>query len=254
MENSKLNFLHEVDYESINYDSSIARDLLKKNKVLVLRNYTLKQDISEWFDIFSEELGTIINMDEDLYTGEPTGKRWISISYDKSNPDKYRSAPVRQPLHTDYSYIPVDNNIQFFFCKSRAEKGGATTFIDVNDIVELLKLDGKTELLNKLMDIPIRHQKAERFKEKPIIQLIDDEYHINWNYYPALTGNGDASLIEDFHQFLETRIVNSGLIHEVLLDKNDCVFFHDELLLHGRNSYFATYKGQRELMKGTILL
>lgn len=254
MENSKLNFLHEVDYESINYDPSIARDLLKKNKVLVLRNYDLEQNISEWFDVFSENLGTIVDMDEDLSTGSPTGKRWISISYDESNPDKYRTASVRQPLHTDYSYIPIDNNIQFFYCKSKAERGGATIFIDIDEVVELLQLDGKSELLEKLMSIPVRHQKAERFKEKPIIQYVKGQYRINWNYYPALSGKSNIDLIEDFHQFLETRIVNSGLIHEVLLDKNDCVFFHDELLLHGRNSYFATYKGQRELMKGTILL
>ena len=37
-------------------------------------------------------------------------------------------------------------------------------------------------------------------------------------------------------------------------EKNDAVFFHDELVLHGRNSYFATEKGQRSLIKGTILL
>jgi alpha-ketoglutarate-dependent taurine dioxygenase len=254
MENSKLNFIYEVNYESINYDPNIVRELLKQNKVLVLRNYTLDQDINEWFDDFSEKLGTIIDMDEDLETGSPTGNRWIAISYDENNPDKYRTAPVRQPLHTDYSYIQFDNNIQFFYCNSRAERGGATTFIDVEDIVELLKLDGKGDLLERLMTIPIRHQKAERFKEKPIIQIIDGEYHINWNYYPALTGNSDIKLIEDFHEFLETRIVNSGLVHQALLEKNDCVFFHDELLLHGRNSYFAKYKGQRELMKGTVLL
>ncbi|MFT7483146.1 MAG: hypothetical protein ACI8WW_002085, partial [Oceanospirillaceae bacterium] len=41
---------------------------------------------------------------------------------------------------------------------------------------------------------------------------------------------------------------------EAMLEKNDAVFFHDELVLHGRNSYFATEKGQRSLRKGTILL
>jgi len=254
MENSKMNYLKEIEYGSINYDPSIVRDLLKENKVLVLRNYTREEDIKDWFDGFSEGIGSIIDMDEDLETGSPTGKRWISIAYDENHPDKYRTAPVSQPLHTDYSYIAVDNNIQFFFCASRAEKGGATIFIDVDLVIELLKLANKEDLLNRLMSTPIKHAKAERFKEKPIIENVNGTYHINWNYYPAITGGSDLDLINEFHEFLETRVVNSGLVDEILLETNDCVFFHDELILHGRNSYFAKYKGQRELIKGTLLL
>jgi hypothetical protein len=48
--------------------------------------------------------------------------------------------------------------------------------------------------------------------------------------------------------------VPSGLLTELLLHKNDVVFFSDYRVLHGRNSYFATYKGQRSLNKGSILL
>lgn len=254
MENFKMNFFLEISYQDIDYSGSKLRELLKTNKVIVLRDYKLDTPISEWFDKFSEDIGEIFDMDEDINTGNPTGKRWISISYDENHPDKYRTAPVRQPLHTDYSYIPVDNNIQFFYCVSRAEKGGATTFIDSEELVDLLKLAGKEDLLSRLMNTPIRHEKGIRYKEKPIIEKINEQYHLNWNYYPAITGNSDVELINEFHEFLETRIVSSGLVSQVLLQKNDCVFFHDELVLHGRNSYFAVHKGQRELIKGTLII
>ena len=254
MENSKMNFLLEVPYSSVGYDPQVVRGLLKNNKVLVLREYRKEESISDFFDTFSDNIGQVIDMDEDAETGAPTGNRWISIAYDEAHQDKYRSAPVAQPLHTDYSYIEVDDNIQFFFCKSRAKFGGATTFIDADVIVDLIKTEGLNDLLERLLNTPVTHTKGGRSKSKPIISLEDGVYKMNWNYYPAMSSNIEKDLVEEFHNFLQTRIVQSGLVSQCLLEQNDCVFFHDSLILHGRNSYFATHKGQRELIKGTLLI
>jgi alpha-ketoglutarate-dependent taurine dioxygenase len=79
---------------------------------------------------------------------------------------------------------------------------------------------------------------------------------LNWNFFCVAKDitPTQKELVDKFHEFLETRVVKSGLLTETALRKNDVVFFHDELILHGRNSYFATAKGERSLSKGTMLL
>jgi len=61
-------------------------------------------------------------------------------------------------------------------------------------------------------------------------------------------------LVEEFKQFLNDRIENSGMLDSVILENNDVVFWRDSYLLHGRNSYFAREKGDRKLLKGSLIL
>lgn len=249
-------FFHEATYDSISYDPAQAKELLEKYKVLVLRGYDRPEDPRDFFDKFSDQIGFIIPLDEDLLTGESTGKRWIDITYDPDVKDKYRAAPVAQPLHTDASYFDMNRNIQFFYCAGQALKGGATTFIDSAEVVELLEISGEHELLEKLKNVPITFSKTGRERTLPILRMLDDGWHFNWNFFcadPDLNEEQRA-IVDDFHNFLQTRVVQSGLVFACMLEKYDVVFFHDELILHGRNSYFATEKGQRSLIKGTILL
>lgn len=249
-------FFHETTYDAISYDPAKAKELLEKFKVLVIRGYEGSEDPAVFFDKFSEKIGFIYGIDEDLLTGEYTGKRWIDITYDPDIKDKYRAAPVAQPLHTDASYVDMNRNIQFFYCAGQAFKGGATTFIDSDELVELLKISGENDLLERLKTIPIKFSKLNRSRTLPILRSLDDGWHFNWNYFcadPDLTKE-ERAVVDDFHNFLQTRVVQSGLVFPCLLEKYDVVFFNDELILHGRNSYFATEKGQRSLMKGTILL
>lgn len=251
-----MNFLKETTYESVNYSPEQLIPLLEENKVVVLRGFNRAEEPLEFFESFSDRLGYIHNMDEDLLTGEATGKRWIDITYDPKVQNKYRSAPVAQPLHTDASYIDIRDNVQFFYCVSRAELGGSTVFIDSVKLVKLIQLAEETELLDRLLNTEIIFGKDKRTRVSPILYPDGDDYRLNWNYYCLGEGNTDEAkqLFEDFHQFLERRVVKSGLLTEVLLEKNDVVFFHDELVLHGRNSYFAKYKGQRSLNKGMLIL
>ena len=66
----------------------------------------------------------------------------------------------------------------------------------------------------------------------------------NWNYFRAEKCN----VVEDFHAFLENRIVQMGLLSNVSLRKGDAVFFNDQQVLHGRNAFI----GERWLRKGGI--
>ncbi len=251
-----MEFLLEIDFKGIDYSPQKMKALLDQYKVVVLRNYDIDEEPQTFFNKFSDGLGHIIDMDEDLQTGAPTGNRWIDITYDPEIPDRYRSAPVAQPLHTDYSYIAPNDIVQFFYCVSQAEYGGATTFIDLDFLVKLLSISGNEELLNRLQSVPVTFEKGGRTKTRPILIKDEGEWNINWNYF-CLSPNSsedEKQLVQDFHKFLETRIVPSGLLTELLLHKNDVVFFSDYRVLHGRNAYFAIYKGQRSLNKGSILL
>lgn len=249
-------FYKEVTFDEIEYSAEKMLAVLHQNKVIVLRGYQGQEDPFDFFTKLSDQLGEIVPSDEDLITGQSTGKRWIDITYDPKVMNKYRSAPVGQPLHTDASYSPIKDNLQFFFCAGQAKLGGATTFIDAHLVVDLLEMANENELLEDLKKHEIRFAKDNRERITPILWKEDDMWHFNWNYYTGAPDNSEfeKELFERFHKFLETRVVRSGLVTEALLKKNDAVFFHDELVLHGRNSYFATEPGQRSLIKGTILL
>jgi len=63
-----------------------------------------------------------------------------------------------------------------------------------------------------------------------------------------------AKLVDEFKNFLDMRIEKSGLLTSVILEDNDVVFWRDSYLLQGRDSYFASKKGDRTLLKGSLLL
>jgi alpha-ketoglutarate-dependent taurine dioxygenase len=251
-----MNFYIEKDYADINYSGEELLSLIENNKVVVLRNYTLDKDPLAFFTKLTDKIGYNYAIDEDLKTGKPTGQRWVDITYDPEVPDKYRSAPVAQPLHTDASYEAIHDNVQYFYCVSQAKLGGATVFIDSNDIVQMLKYANEEELLEKLLRTDVLFSKHKLNKTSKILWLEGEDYHFNWNYFCIDKSNTATALkmVKDLHQFLETRVVKSGLVTEALLTKNDVVFFNDERVLHGRNSFFATDKGQRSLNKGTLIL
>ncbi|MGM5470812.1 TauD/TfdA family dioxygenase [Flavobacteriaceae bacterium LMO-SS05] len=251
-----MNYLVETTYEAIAYAPKTLEALLEQHKVVVLRDYKLKADSLTFFNAFSDDIGFVYAIDEDIVTGKPTGKRWIDITYDPDRQDRYRTAAYAQPLHTDFSYINIRDNVQFFYCVGQAELGGSTVFIDSLRLVELLDLANAHDLKEQLMTLDVVFSKGGRERVSKILIKDGEDYRLNWNYYCVDANNTQEvlDLQEAFHEFLERRVVRSGLLTEVLLHKNDVVFFHDELVLHGRNSYFATHKGQRSLNKGTLIL
>lgn len=253
---SGMNLLVETTYESIGHKPDGLRKLLSENKVVVLRSSTNEDSSLNYFEPFCEQVGSIIDLDEDLKSGVPTGKRWIDITYDPAITDRYRTAPVAQPLHTDYSYIDIPDVIQFIYCVSQARLGGATTFINADMVVQLLELSGEQKLLIELCELPVTFRKAERKRRIPILRRLNDGWHFNWNYFCLDTDASpeEVQLVETFHAFLQNRVVPSGLLTSARLEKGDAVFFHDELVLHGRNAYFAAEKGERTLLKSTLVL
>lgn len=257
-----MKFFKEINYSDIKKPEELF-DILHNYKVLVIKNYQGKENVDEYLQNFVKSIGKIIGADEDLHTGNPTGNDLIEISYDPAEQMKYRTSKNAQPLHTDTSYTEFEDvpefeeNIKFLICLKKAPKGGATTFIDSTKLISLMEYDERVNLINKLLTIPVGHKKGNREKITQILKRDGDDWKFSWNYPPAKrypnTKEAD-DLVEEFKQFLNDRIENSGMLESVILENNDVVFWRDSYLLHGRNSYFAREKGDRKLLKGSLIL
>lgn len=254
-----MKFFTQIQFgPSIDVSIDRIKAAITTHKVVHLSGYNLDMPMHEFYTLLSDSVGEIFNEDEDLLTGERKENRWIDISFDPEIPDRYRSSNTRQPLHTDDSYVELGDqkSLQFFYCQSRAAKGGATTFFDLDELVECLQIDGEHQLLEDLLSIEVNFEKAGNKKTRKILDKDGMGYLSNWNYYCIDEDNTPAAkkLVEDFHHYLESRIVPSGLITPAMLQKGDCAFFHDDRVLHGRNAYFAREKGERCLIKGKVIL
>src|SRR5258708_36243149 len=143
--------------EEIPYTQGVAakiRALLEKTKVVLLTGYR-GDNLFDFYDNLSNEIGHRAAMDEDLRTGWKTGAKWIEIKYDPQFPNSYRHSSTRQPLHTDGSYESKSPEVSFFFCIKAAPIGGATTFVDSDDLLPALELHS-SGLFKACHDLPVR--------------------------------------------------------------------------------------------------
>lgn len=200
-----------------------------------LKNY------GEYFEEMAKYVGDLVPMEESLDTGDKTGDLFTDIRYDSTLPDSFRHSNTRQPLHTDGSYEASAPNVTFFYCIKRARHGGATTFIEGTELCRIL-YDYDSNLHHAACNTPVKFFKGNDSKERPIIGK--GGMVMTWNYYRA----EKTPLVEKFHRFLEDKIVGGGVTFPLMLEEGEGVFFHDEELLHGRNSFV----GFRWLKKGGL--
>ncbi len=128
--------------------------------------------------------------------------------------------------------------------------------MDSELLIKVLELDNEHQLLEDLKTIPVCFSKEGVSKSKPIITEDELGLRLNYNYYPLDKDNSPEAkdLVERFQYFLENRVHNSGICTDIVLTKGDAIFFHDERLLHGRNAFFTPNKGDRVLLKGSVVL
>lgn len=225
-------------------------DVFKQYKVVhVLEKNTI--DTDSYFRNLSKENGIPLIYEEDPITGAIDVNKWTEIKYEpeKSN-DTYKSSNKYQPLHTDYGYFSFEIYAAFFYCVAQAEFGGATTFIDINTIVDVLRSVDRN-LFNHIQNQKIHFGRKDNpiaHNDDYILQKDELGWKINWNYYRALGDLQNKTLVEDFKSFLDTHIEKSGELKELKLQPGEGVFFQDRRVLHGRNSFI----GNRQLNKGGI--
>lgn len=250
-----MEFLNYVDFSTKENTIQQVKNSLQHYKVTLLKNIPDAIDKRSYFETLADSIGQYYDVSEDLGSGEIQNGRWVDITFDPQFPDRYRSSKTRFHLHTDGSYYPIENNMQYFYCEAMAAVGGATTFIDTRMLVDLLLLDEQQELLNRLQSVAVCFSKFERKKTRPILLKEGDDWRINYNYNRIDAANTEEAkkTALDFFDFLETRVQEAGVVTAVKLQPGEAVFFNDERILHGRNAFFADRAGERRLVKGTIL-
>ena len=225
------------------------KETLIKYKVVHLTDLPEGTDHKQFYSDLVDQMGEILNVDEDIKSGNAnSNERWTDVRYDKDHQYTFRHANTRQPLHTDAAYMNFDMDVNFFFCMEQAEIGGATTFIDSDDIIYILE-KFEPELYAKLKTTTVDFGKGDdQRKSGKIIDGDERGVKLNWNYYRVMEDNPAEvkEMCEEFHKFLENKIVAGGLLTNVYLKPGDAAFFQDDRLLHGRNSFY----GNRTLIKG----
>ena len=211
--------------------------------------------LDEFWDRVSDRIGDCMLLSEDPVTGERIGDKWLEIRYDSSIPNAYRHSKNAQPLHTDGSYVGDSPYISFFYCINQAKKGGATVFLDSDELIELLKQKDPT-LLKDLYETTVCFAKDKDFKRRPIIDFDEDGSNLNFNYYCVDPQETDFAkkLVERFHQFLQTKVVGEDKTYPIKLKPGEAVFFHDDRLIHGRKAFEATRDSERFFWKSALKL
>lgn len=224
-------------------------DKLLQHKVLVVRNVDPTVEQRPFWDELSELAGEVIPIAE-RPSGEKTGDKWMEIRYDPAIKNAYRHANIAQPMHTDGSYLSNAPDIMFFYCVRQASAGGETTFLDSTELVDVLR-QKDAGLLNALRETPVRFSKAGDEKRRPIIAEDRHGLLLTWNYH-CVDPNESAEvkdLAERFHAFLNAEVVDAKRALPILLQPGEAVFFHDERLIHGRNSFDAKERNDRFFWK-----
>lgn len=250
-----MQFLNHINFTTEEETIQLIKNSLQKNKVTHLRQIPGTINKRSYFEKLADSIGNYYDVSEDLDSGQIQNGRWVDITFDTRFPDRYRSSKTRFHLHTDASYYPIDNNMQYFYCEAMVAVGGATTFIDTRTLVDLLILDDRRELLERLRTIDVCFSKFDRKKTRPILIQEGDDWRINFNYNRIDADNTEEAkkTALDFFDFLENRVEEAGVTTALKLQPGEAVFFNDEKILHGRNAFFANESGERKLIKGTIL-
>ena len=245
----KPNFYAEVNYSDAGNPAENLRQALNKHKLIHFKGVPGSIDYKEFYGSLVDEVGEVLHVDEDIKTGNGRSmERWTDVRYDKNNDFTFRHANTRQPLHTDAAYVNFDQDINFLICMECAEIGGATTFIDAEDLISIMA-KYEPELLGRLRTAEVSFGKGD--DQRKVRRIVDsDEYGIklNWNYYRIMPDNAPEviEMCEAFHKFLETRIVAGGLTDAIVLKPGEAAIFYDDRMLHGRNAFY----GNRNLLKG----
>lgn len=226
----------QIEAESAKATGKKINTLLKTYRVAKIVKAPKDEDF--WLEV-AQSVGQMLPMEENA-EGNKTGRLFTDIKFPwHEESQSFSYSNTRQPLHTDGSYEANAPQITFFSCLEAPKFGGATIFIEMEHLVELIKFYNPV-LLKSLYEDPVTHRKGKDFKTRPIIY----NGKLTWNYYRC----EDCCLRQTFHDFLEQYVVGSGSYESVKLEPGQALFFMDEMLLHGRLSFL----GNRWLLKGGI--
>ncbi|MCU0756514.1 MAG: TauD/TfdA family dioxygenase [Xanthomonadales bacterium] len=235
--------------------ASALAEVLRNTRVLHYRGVPADTDCKRYYRDLASAVGQFVKRDENLLTGDQSEAEddWLDIRFVESlKTVAFRHSDTRQPIHTDGAYMTYHFDISFFYCEQQARYGGATTFFDGPALVEMLR-DVQPALLAALESTEVVFDKGQQqHKVQRVIRYDERGPLLNWNHFRVSAENPPEvrRICDEFHIFLEKKIVEAGLLTPVLLQPGEAAFFHDDRILHGRNSFI----GERCLIKGGINL
>lgn len=249
-------------YGIIEYDGSDVEEFarrvseaIKTYKVVHVKGVDLRgeKDLLAFYDEVTEAVGDCYYLAEDATTDSRNDQKWFEVRFDPNIPNAYRHSANGQPLHTDGSYISDQPPVTFMFCINSAPEGGATIFLDADDVVELLEKH-EPELLEELQNTEVTFAKVGDEKRRKIVDRDEHGVRMNWNYYCVKPGQGAQidSLRERLFTFQKDVLQKSDKIIAVALEPGEAVAFQDERVLHGRNGFTAHEINDRFLYKAFV--
>jgi alpha-ketoglutarate-dependent taurine dioxygenase len=228
------------------------REALERSVVVHVINAAISDEPLAFWENVIGEIGEFATVGE-----EPSGQEaqqksiWMDVRFDPRHHQSFRHFNSAQPLHTDGAYDEEYPGTAFFFCAQQAKAGGATLFLDVADLVAVLRNE-EPSLYRDLTTIPVHFSKLGGAGKTCCI-LDEDEAgpRVNWNYFRVSPGQGSQidELRDRFHAFLQARFVDKADLLQLRLETGDAVFFQDTRVLHGRHAYEAQEAGDRLIWK-----
>lgn len=246
-----------------------VRSVWRSSKVVHITGPKPEGDVRDFYWQFFEKVGQPLALAEDATLGDRdqqrSGSYWAEVRYDPAVPNAYRHSANAQPLHTDGSYTsPESVQVQagpnavgtgFLACVAMPANGGATTFIDAAELIEIMQ-DEAPDLLARLQATTVPHARSGDRKAAKVIEMSGSEPRVNWNYYcvDEKAGADVHSLADEFFEYLQSSArVDAGL-QRVKLAPGDAVLWKDDFVLHGRDSFDPERTSARFLWKTSLLI
>lgn len=255
METLIMDYLGKLSYSDSGSYTKEFVEKIRQTKVLHYTGVPITYNFKEFYTQLAKAAGDFVKRDENYKTGEQTEAQddWLDITFvEDKKTETFRHSDTRQPLHTDGAYTSYHFDISFFYCTQYAEIGGATTFIDGEHLVDIMR-KYEPQMLKDLEQNDVIFDKGEsQYKKSKVIRYDEKGVLLNWNHF-RISNQNSAEIIklcDDFQWFLENKIVGGGLLTPIYLKTGEAAFFHDERILHGRNAFY----GNRQLIKGGLNL
>ena len=239
--------------------SLIAEAAVSHHLVHVVGVPFREEALAAFYEAATAHIGECLNLGETVGSKEQAGK-WTHVCYDPAIKNAYRSSANAQPLHTDGAYIAESPDATCMYCISAASEGGGTIFITAEALIQHLEEDNP-QLLKQLLEVPVCFSRdfvnASNQKIKKIIEMGENgKITLTWNYHRVDKEQSPAvlAMCENFHDYLQTKVVGSERVHTVYLKPGEAVLWLDERVLHGRNAFSGTAYGVRNLAKVSLNL
>jgi alpha-ketoglutarate-dependent taurine dioxygenase len=245
-----------------------VRSVWRSSKVIHITGPQPEGDLREYYWRMMDAAGQPLPLAEDATVedreAQRTGSFWAEVRYDPAIPNAYRHSANAQPLHTDGSYIsnigieatsPNAVGTGILACVAMPDNGGATTFIDARELVEVLREEDPA-LLQRLENMELPHARSGDRRVEKVIRYEGDLPLVNWNYYCVdPTVDQDAQkLREDFFEFLQNSPGVAAKLKRIKLSPGEAVLWKDEYVLHGREAFDPDKTSARFLWKSGLLI